>query len=79
MLALMLIMFMLYLQLGYYYRNISYASMGSAFALGLIFYFCDPDEKYERTRAWAIVLLILLIGGAGFWLFFKTSPSLVSI
>ncbi len=78
MLGVMLLMFLLYLQLSYYYRNISFFSMMAAFGLGFIFYFCDPDEKYERYRIWAIILLILLIGGAGGCLFFNVNPPLVA-
>lgn len=78
MLGVMLLMFLLYLQLSYYYRNISFFSMMVAFGLGFIFYFCDPDEKYDKYRIWAIILLILLIGGAGGCLFFNVNPPLVA-
>lgn len=50
----------------------------AAFGLGFVFYFCDPDEKYENVRLLAIIALILIIGGAALWLFFKTNPSLVA-
>lgn len=43
MLGIMLFMLLLYIQLSYFYRNISFISIMAAFGLGFIFYFCDPD------------------------------------
>lgn len=78
MLGAMLLMLLLYLQLSYYYRNISFISMMVAFGLGLIFYFCDPDEKYEKVKICAIIFLILVIGGAAVCLFFSADPPLIT-
>lgn len=77
MLLIMLVMFLLYLQLGFLYRNICKISMASSFVLGFIFYFCDPDEKYEKIAKLAIIVLIAIVGGASMWLFFKTQPKLI--
>jgi uncharacterized membrane protein len=44
MLAVMTVMMLLYLQLGIIYRNISWLSMLTAFALGFVFFFCDPND-----------------------------------
>lgn len=78
MLGAMLLMLLLYLQLSYYYRNISFISMMVAFGLGFIFYFCDPDEKYEKVKICAIIFLILVIGGAAVCLFFSADPPLIT-
>ena len=43
MLFSMLLVALLYLQLGIVYRNISLASMLAGFFVGFVFYFCDPD------------------------------------
>jgi hypothetical protein len=54
--------------------------MAAAFFLGLIFYFCDPnDEKYEYLRLWAIAILIGGIGIAALVVFFRSNPPLISI
>ena len=80
MLAIMAFMFLLYLQLGIIYRNISWLSMLCAFILGFIFYFCDPnEERYEVIRVSSIALIILIMGLAVVLLFFTTNPPLVSI
>jgi len=42
MLVVMLAVLGLYVQLGYYYRNISLLSMLAAVVIGFVFYFCDP-------------------------------------
>jgi len=64
----------LYLQLGYYYRNISQASMLAAIFIGFAFYFCDPEERYIKWKVVAIGALVVVIGLAAFLMFFRIRP-----
>lgn len=63
-----------YIHIGSIYRNISLLSMAAAFFIGLLFYFCDPEEKYANYRMPSIVLLVAAIGISAFYLFFKVNP-----
>ena len=54
MIVVMTLMFLLYLQLGIIYRNLSWFSMFSAFLLGLIFFFSflmgrNPEREEETA------------------------------
>ena len=79
MLLVMFAMLLLYVQLGFLYRNVCKTSMACGFGLGVIFYFCDPGPKYERISKWAIIALIAVVGGSVMWLFFETDPRLVEL